>query len=539
MATGVYLTKGVSDIFDSMEKMGIKKVNRIIGDLRGLMANGSAGFTSMIDLNKEKVAPNVLKIIFDKKYTDKDLEDFVKVFKNIEGKDTMGLNKKQIDKEQLPIKFTDDFWVMLDRIDNEVAWSLIGLDQSSEVKNKLGIDKLDTSDKDFYFDIYFENGKKRPIKIIEFINTYLPQKFTRGQIYDFTKEYNKIKNEVANNIQPENTIKVPEFKFNPKDVRSTFLSLVTETYPYGTEDEVTKYLPELNTDKFGNYYKIIGDSDTMFTSHLDTASRDKESISLISMEKNGQELIMSDGTTILGADDKAGVTVMLYMMAHNVPGIYYFFLGEERGGIGSGKVADAFHTFSFLKGIKKVISFDRRNYYSVITEQAGSECCSDAFGESLCKELNKSGMKLGLDPTGVFTDSANFIDVVPECTNISVGYFNEHTHDELQNITYLTKLAEACVSANWNNLVIQRKVGFDDALLKKWNSLIKDIKDSAYFNELTIKGSSGRILISLEFDDTSLKNAYEDLAIIDTILLLHKCEPDVKFDGNIIKIEID
>ena len=47
----------------------------------------------------------------------------------------------------------------------------------------------------------------------------------------------------------------------------------------------------------------------------------------------------------------------------------------------------------------------------------------DAFGESLCKELNKSGMKLGLRSLGVFTDSANFIDVVPECTNISVGYF--------------------------------------------------------------------------------------------------------------------
>ena len=422
--------------------------------------------------------------------------------------------------------------------DNEVAWALISLDSNTNIKNTLGAAKLDVSDKDYYFDIYFENGKKRNVKIIEFIRTYLGQEFTRGQIYDFTKAYNQIKKE-ADSERSENAIEIPDFKYDPKNVRSTFLSLVTETYPHGTEEEVVKYLPELNTDKFGNYYKIVGDSDTMFTSHLDTASRDKEKIIIESKLKNGQELLMSDGSTILGADDKAGVTIMLYMMAHDVPGIYYFFLGEERGGIGSGKVADNFHDFSFLKGIKKVVSFDRRNYYSVITEQAGSECCSDEFGESLCKELNKSGLKMGLDPTGVFTDSANFIEIVQECTNISVGYFNEHTDDEVQNITYLEKLAKACVAVDWDKLTIARKIGFDSEILKKWNSLLKDIKETPYYNELSIKGVYGKIVISLEFDDTSLNNAYEDLSAIETLLLLHKCNPDIEFDGNIIKIEID
>ena len=26
------------------------------------------------------------------------------------------------------------------------------------------------------------------------------------------------------------------------------------------------------------------------------------------------------------------------------------------------------------------------------------------------------------DPTGIFTDTANFVDIIPECTNISCGY---------------------------------------------------------------------------------------------------------------------
>ena len=47
--------------------------------------------------------------------------------------------------------------------------------------------------------------------------------------------------------------------------------------------------------------------------------------------------------------------------------------------------------------IKKMISFDRKNYYSVITAQGGVPCCSNEFAESLCKELNKSGLKLNLD----------------------------------------------------------------------------------------------------------------------------------------------
>jgi hypothetical protein len=47
-----------------------------------------------------------------------------------------------------------------------------------------------------------------------------------------------------------------------------------------TRKELLQFLPKLDKDRFGNYYKIIpGDDTTMFTSHLDTA--DKETFLLI------------------------------------------------------------------------------------------------------------------------------------------------------------------------------------------------------------------------------------------------------------------
>ena len=123
-------------------------------------------------------------------------------------------------------------------------------------------------------------------------------------------------------------VEIKDFTYNPKDIKSTFLSLTTKTYPHGHEEEVLRFLPELQKDQFGNYYKIIGKSQTMFTSHLDTADRQQKDVTVYStILSDGDEMLVTDKSSILGADDKSGVTVMLYMMAHNIPGIYYFFIG--------------------------------------------------------------------------------------------------------------------------------------------------------------------------------------------------------------------
>jgi hypothetical protein len=247
------------------------------------------------------------------------------------------------------------------------------------------------------------------------------------------------------------------YKQTTMNITKTFLKLTSRTYPHGTEGELFPYLyseiPGLQVDEFGNLFVKVGESDVMFTSHLDTATSANTEVNHV-FDKN---IIKTDGKSILGADDKAGVTVMMYMIKNNVPGLYYFFLGEEVGCIGSKKVA-AVQKENKIEGINKVISFDRRNTKSIITYQSSQRCASDTFGKALADQLNKadSTFEYDIDPTGVLTDSVQFIKIYPECTNISVGYQSEHTFSESQDIEHLKKLAVACTKVNWNDLPVER-----------------------------------------------------------------------------------
>ena len=241
------------------------------------------------------------------------------------------------------------------------------------------------------------------------------------------------------------------------NIKEKFLELTNRTYPHGTEGELFPILfntvDGLQSDEFGNLFIKVGESDVMFTSHLDTATSANTPVNHVFDGK----IIKTDGKSILGADDKAGVTIMLNMIKNNIPGLYYFFLGEEVGCVGSKKVA-AVQKETKIEGINKVISFDRRGTTSVITYQSGRRCASDTFGRALAGELNKAddSFEYIIDPTGVLTDSVQFISIYPECTNISVGYQSEHTFSETQDIEHLTKLAEACLKVDWNGLPVER-----------------------------------------------------------------------------------
>ena len=242
------------------------------------------------------------------------------------------------------------------------------------------------------------------------------------------------------------------------DIEKKFIQLTNHTYPHGNEHKIFGMLPrKLKSDEFGNLFIKIGKSDVMFTSHLDTATSVNCFVNHVIEEENGIRMIKTDGKSILGADDKSGVVIMLYMIEKKVPGLYYFFLGEEVGCIGSKKVATK-HSTDPIDGITKVVSFDRRGTDSVITYQTNGRCCSDEFGEALSKELNRteSSFKYKIDPTGIYTDSAQFTKIYPECTNISVGYYSEHTFRERQDIEHLEKLAVACTKINWTSLPVSR-----------------------------------------------------------------------------------
>lgn len=240
-------------------------------------------------------------------------------------------------------------------------------------------------------------------------------------------------------------------------IKGTFLRLTSHTYPYGCEDSLFKEMSrlgvfpkDLQKDEHDNYFIKVGSSDTVFTSHFDTACKDQVKVN----HKIKGNVIKTDGTSILGADDKAGVTIMLWMIQNKVPGLYYFFVGEEVGCIGSGMASKSPEFLNY----KKVVSFDRRGTSSIITHQSCSRTCSDEFASELANQLNLSQPRFTYkkDDGGIYTDSAEFASIVPECTNVSVGYYNEHTHSESQDISHLADLAEACLFVNWENLPISR-----------------------------------------------------------------------------------
>lgn len=445
---------------------------------------------------------------------------------------------------KIKIKFSPRFIKVIERVDDEfennLSYKILGMiDGYTEYDNVLNIYYMDLSKVNNCFDVTVK-GKKSTISIAKFANTYFPDlKITDHALVEFHTAYNSFKGQ-AFGIVTGTPIEVKPFVFNPKDVRSTFISLVTKTYPMGHEEEVLEFLPALDKDIHGNYYKIIpGDKTTMFTSHLDTADWKQSDVKLMSNKVEDDEYIFTDGTTILGADDKAGVTIMLYMMAHNVPGLYYFFLGEEKGGIGSRLVSGDFDDIEHVKYIKKCISFDRRKTGSVITSQYGRVCCSNEFGDALCKEYNKNGMSLSLDDTGIFTDSASFMENIGECTNISVGYNNEHTFSEIQNITFLDKIAKASVNVNWKDLPTFRKVGINSELLRKYKDLILQVKRFAFDIDVKVTSLDGKVYLRFDTYDGNVETIGKTLKYINNLLDRFKInEPYVEFEDTYIKIEL-
>jgi len=241
--------------------------------------------------------------------------------------------------------------------------------------------------------------------------------------------------------------------------RETFLKLTEFTVPFKAEQEtIVPLLPRgVKKDPYGNYFIKIGESKTLFTSHMDTYCRKKEKVNHV---EDGN-IIKTDGTTILGGDNKAGMTALFYLIEQNIPGTYYFFLGEEpiiSGGLyGSTKLLEG--NPEFLKKFDRAVAFDRKQTGSIISRQMARICCSPTFVNALIKEFASQGVEMKNDTTGYYTDTGNFIEVISECTNISIGVWNEHHKEEYVDISYIEKVAKAAAKINWESLPTERETG--------------------------------------------------------------------------------
>jgi len=117
----------------------------------------------------------------------------------------------------------------------------------------------------------------------------------------------------------------------------------------------------------------------------------------------------------------------------------------------------------WLRQFSRAVAFDRKGTGSIITHQFCGRTCSDEFAADLAEKLAAAGLAgYKKDSGGTFTDTANYADVIPECTNVSVGYELEHTKEETLDLHHVVALAAAVVAIDWEALVTKRDPAVDD-----------------------------------------------------------------------------
>lgn len=226
-------------------------------------------------------------------------------------------------------------------------------------------------------------------------------------------------------------------------------------------------LPGARQDTAGNVIVEIADADgrsapVLWSSHTDTVHNAGGVQRIAYNDKTGRIGLSKRETqaNCLGADCTTGVWLMREMILVSKPGLYVFHRGEECGGLGSSHIAKK--TPKLLEGIKFAIAFDRKSTTSIITHQYNGRCCSQAFVDSLSSALALP-VPLRADDGGTFTDTANYDALVPECTNISVGYYDQHTSRETQDVHFAGDLLSALLALDVGALVAKRDpVVFDD-----------------------------------------------------------------------------
>lgn len=270
-----------------------------------------------------------------------------------------------------------------------------------------------------------------------------------------------------------------------KIIPTLLYDLLAQPTPGGSEhlmyDIIAKYTglelgKHLVRDALGNLrcriiHKDGSEPTTIFSCHLDTVHDTAVKIKLAVVNDNhnvinqrGMVFAQAFDSTVgyspsvLGADDKLGIFIMCKLIKARKPGLYIFHVGEETGGTGSRYYVK--ENINKLGAYKRVIAFDRANYGDVICQQNPGRCASIEFGKSLAAALNehmppKQQFMNGI--RGTFTDSANYRSVVPECVNLSVGYFNQHgCMEHFDPVWLMNFLMPAIMKLNWESLQAHR-----------------------------------------------------------------------------------
>lgn len=269
-----------------------------------------------------------------------------------------------------------------------------------------------------------------------------------------------------------------------KDVDPLLYKMLSYCTPHPNERWISNLIQDLKWVKGleqevieGNLLIWVGTKqETLFSAHMDIvgdiskANAAAGSIDLIELmeypkepeyyygakkiiDTTTKEVLKYEASTI-GADDKVGCFILCKLIQKKVPGLYVFHVGEECGAIGSTYLAK--NKPDYFKDLKRAIAYDRAGYTDVIGRQRGKQCASKEFTTALADALNAytpPKVKFHPDITGTFTDTASYMDIIPECTNISCGYWNQHGHTEHFDYAWLRDtLLPAALSIKYDEL---------------------------------------------------------------------------------------
>jgi hypothetical protein len=271
----------------------------------------------------------------------------------------------------------------------------------------------------------------------------------------------------------------------------TLVQMLSYRRPAGSKTErrfISEYIRPLGVwqDRGGNLLKRIGNAPILWSCHTDTVHR-MGGLQPVYVADNEATLPRGTTSNCLGADDTVGVWLLREMILAERPGLYVFHRAEERGGVGSDWLAA--HTPQLLQDMECAIALDRRGVSDVITHQAYGRCCSDAFAYSVASQLNakQSGLRYTPDDTGVFTDTANYVELIGECSNLSVGYWSEHTTKESLDLDHAIALRDALLGFDASKLTFERKAGEIDAA--DWSGYHRYGDDAADWSSVSYNGT--------------------------------------------------
>lgn len=218
---------------------------------------------------------------------------------------------------------------------------------------------------------------------------------------------------------------------------------------------------ETKVEALGCVVVECGKSKVMFSCHTDTVHSLSESNAsptqdLFYDEALGHAFLNDKTASCLGADDGAGIYIMLKMLEAKIPGTYVFHRGEERGCLGSREILKTRR--DWLEKFDACIAFDRPDNTEVVISQSGLSCASETYGKALAGALNalNTAFSYDISTKGVITDSKIYAYVIPECINLGVGYGFQHSSQEFLDVEHLKALTTACIALEWDKLPVTR-----------------------------------------------------------------------------------